>query len=265
MIPSLRELGFTDYEARVYAALAQNSPISAYEAAKEAGVPTSKVYEVLARLEERGVVMEAREGDKKLYVPLEPTDLAQRERSKMGRVLDTLVQEWKAHRRPASLSWLWNLRSLEELQMRARQLIEGAKRTLLISVWDEELEWVNELLAGLANRGIQTATVVFGEGNGVGLGQVYRHPIRDTLYQERGGRGLVLVADGGEVLWATFGSDAVEGVWSRSAGFVTLAEDYVKHDIYIMKLVSRYGADMLKRFGPGYRALRDVFQDEEES
>ena len=49
-------LGVSDYEGRVYAALLALNPATAYEAAKEAGVPTSKVYEVLDRLEARGMV-----------------------------------------------------------------------------------------------------------------------------------------------------------------------------------------------------------------
>jgi hypothetical protein len=45
---------------------------------------------------------------------------------------------------------------------------------------------------------------------------------------------------------------------------VTLAEDYVKHDIYIMKIVERFDPELQRRFGPGYEKLRDVWNDEEE-
>ena len=60
------------------------------------------------------------------------------------------------------------------------------------------------------------------------------------------------------------GAEAVEGAWSLNRGFVTLAEDYIKHDIYIMKIVERFDPELQARFGPGYEKLRDVWNDEEE-
>jgi hypothetical protein len=44
---------------------------------------------------------------------------------------------------------------------------------------------------------------------------------------------------------------------------VNLAEDYIKHDIYVMKIVSRFGPELQERFGENYSMLRDVFTDQE--
>ena len=56
---------------------------------------------------------------------------------------------------------------------------------------------------------------------------------------------------------------SAQGAWSASAGFVLLAEDYIKHDIYIMKIVRRFDGELTARFGAGYAKLRDIFSDEE--
>ncbi len=40
---ALRGLGFTDYEARAYAALAARQPATAYEIANQAGLPRANV------------------------------------------------------------------------------------------------------------------------------------------------------------------------------------------------------------------------------
>ena len=56
----------------------------------------------------------------------------------------------------------------------------------------------------------------------------------------------------------------VEGAWSKNLGFVTLAEDYIKHDIYIMKIIERFKDMLIARFGENYHRLRDIFKDEEE-
>lgn len=56
----------------------------------------------------------------------------------------------------------------------------------------------------------------------------------------------------------------MDGAYSRGPGFILLAEDYIKHDIYIMKIVRRFDDLLLKTFGPKYRKLRDIYTDEEE-
>ena len=73
-----------------------------------------------------------------------------------------------------------------------------------------------------------------------------------------------MVADSGDAMVGTLYPDGrVEGAWSRTRGFVTLAEDYIKHDIYIMKIVDRYDDELIRRFGENYALLREVFADRE--
>jgi len=54
-----------------------------------------------------------------------------------------------------------------------------------------------------------------------------------------------------------------EGIWSMNEGFVIMAEDYIRHDIYFMKLVERFDPLLREKFGEGYEKLRDVYRDEE--
>ena len=54
-----------------------------------------------------------------------------------------------------------------------------------------------------------------------------------------------------------------QGARSRSKGFITLAEDYIKHDIYIMKIVKRFDPELINTFGQNYKLLRDIFSDKD--
>ncbi len=56
IVNALKNLGFREYEARVYAALIAKGELTASEIHKVSGVPRTKVYEVLRNLEERGFV-----------------------------------------------------------------------------------------------------------------------------------------------------------------------------------------------------------------
>ena len=74
----------------------------------------------------------------------------------------------------------------------------------------------------------------------------------------------MVVADSKEALVGTVRGEIVaEGASSRNDGFVSMAEDYIKHDIYMMKVVSRFDPQLKARFGPQYEKLRNVFADEE--
>jgi sugar-specific transcriptional regulator TrmB len=89
LISRLNLLGFSDYEAGVYMSLLQHSPVTAYEAAKGAGIPTSKVYGVMAKLVEKGVVLERSEGEKRLFSPKDVGQFlrAEKERSRRTSVI----------------------------------------------------------------------------------------------------------------------------------------------------------------------------------
>jgi len=266
MIEYLRQLGLSEYEARSYRALHRESPLTAYETAQQAGLPTSKIYQVLSRLEEKGLVLCLAEKSRKRYIPQELESFTASCRFQMEKTLAALEEAAEKEKQENRVSYIWNLRGYAELIDKATQMIGGARDHLLISLWHDELEKLFPALRERAAAKVRIGLVHFGDIDPtLAVGTCFSHPIADTLFQEKGGRGLTLVADGKEAMMVTvFDDKRAEGAWSRNQGYVNLAEDYVKHDIYIMKIVDRFDSALLKRFGPGYRKLRDVFSDEEE-
>lgn len=263
-LSSLVELGLSEYEAKAYLALLADSPATAYETAKRAGIPSSKIYEVLERMTLRGLVMRRDEGERRLYIPESSAEFLSRQRSRLGETLDRLEDDLSKMGDRADASLLWNVSDRAALVNKAQAIISGSVSELLVSGESDELESLSRALFQARERGAKIAIVHFGEQRGPLPGIVYPHPITDTLQAEKGGRGFALVSDSREALIGTIASDdRVEGAHSRNSGFVVLAEDYIKHDIYVMKIVSRYDAELIRRFGPGYEKLRSVFSDEE--
>ncbi len=258
-------LGLSEYEAKAYLALLMHSPATAYETAKSSGVPTSKIYEVMEKLRVRGMAMAADEGgERKLYVPQDAREFLAGEKARLSETIAGLEDDLKSISGARDVSYLWNVRSREDLLDRARAMVSRAEREVLLSAATEELDDLARVISEASKRGARIATVRFGEAGAPLPGAVFPHPIKDTLQAEKGGRGFALVADSTEALIGTIGAaGGVEGAFSRNRGFVVAAEDYVKHDIYIMKIVSRYDAELIRRFGPKYALLRDVFTDEE--
>ena len=74
LLDVVKNLGFTEYEAKAYLALLLESPSTGYAVAKNSGVPRSKIYEVLENLTSRGDVLVS-PGEPPLYRALPAKDL----------------------------------------------------------------------------------------------------------------------------------------------------------------------------------------------
>jgi sugar-specific transcriptional regulator TrmB len=264
-LTKLSELGLSNYEARAYVALIQKNPSTAYEIGKASGVPSSKIYEVLNRLREKGILLVVEDDEKgtRRYIPQNPEEYLNTFKSGIGRIVDSLKSDLALLNGKREVSYVWNILDHEHLADKARGMIAAADKVILLSLWKEEFALLENELRAAEQRGVKIAAVHFGPPS-LSIGQVYYHPIEDTLYAEKGGRGLVIVVDSQEVLIGNISYEGrTEGAWSRNKGFVTVAEDYVKHDIYIAKIIRRFEKELLERFGEKYAKLRDVLRDEE--
>ena len=57
VVDKLVAIGFSEYEAKAYAALLRENPVTGYQLAKISSVPRSMIYEVLGKLTTRGAAM----------------------------------------------------------------------------------------------------------------------------------------------------------------------------------------------------------------
>src|SRR5262245_58508429 len=103
---SLQELGFTDYEARAYLALAGAYPATAYEVAKLAGLPRANVYSVLRTLELRGAIQKVAQ-DPVRYAPYKPDDYFAQQARKTAELCRAVAREVKQQSRPDETVYVW--------------------------------------------------------------------------------------------------------------------------------------------------------------
>jgi sugar-specific transcriptional regulator TrmB len=263
VISGLTRLGLTEYEARAYAALLKENPASPYEIAKNSGIPTSKIYEVITRLASREMIQAIQGERSKMYIPLSPDELLQGFRTSMEDTLQAVKRELQGVKSGLDTSgYTWHIREYDNCILRARRMIDTAEESLLLLVWPEEMNALVGALSQADLRGIRTAVVHYGQTD-VKMSCLYRHPVEDTIYAERKTRGFTIVADSKEVLTGKIdGPDRTEVIWSMNEGLVMMAEDYIRHDIYFMKLASRFNPLLREKFGLRYEKLRDLYRDE---
>lgn len=264
IIYELSSLGLSEYEARAYLTLvASETPVTAYEIAKRSQISTSKIYEVMGRLIDRKIVQPIDSRVANTYVALDPDEFIAQYRSRMETSLERVAEGLSSIRSRQHVSAIWNLDRYDRLIEKSIRMTESAGKHLLVSLWQEEMKILHPVLLDAEKRKVKIGVIHFGEPD-LAAGTMFPHPIADTLYHEKGGRGFAMVSDDKSALIGTIHADGlVEGGWSESKGFITLTEDYIKHDIYIMKIVSRYDRELIDRFGEKYYLLRDVFSDSE--
>jgi HTH-type transcriptional regulator, sugar sensing transcriptional regulator len=264
IVQELAALGFTEYEAKAYTALLRaNTPLTAYEIAKASGIPTSKIYEVTGKLAERNVFYPLETSGTKKYEASDPSEMLAEHRLKTEASLSRISKGLASLRHDTNRNTIFNLSEYDVLIDKAIRMITGAKKEILLSVWNEEFRIFIPHLKNAKKRKVKIAVVHFGETEET-TGHIFMHPIADTLYSEKGGRGLAIVCDGQEALIGTIhDNETVDGGISANTGFVTITEDYIKHDVYIMKIVNRFNSELVNRFGENYALLRDIFTDKE--
>ncbi|MBI5025370.1 MAG: TrmB family transcriptional regulator [Nitrospirae bacterium] len=258
----LTRLGLSEYEAKAYLALLKESPSTAYEIAKASGVPTSKVYEVVKRLEGRGMIQVIRGEHVKMFVPVSPDEFIGNYRAAIESNLQSLKGELKSFKGMIDEGYIWNIRDYEGLILKAGRMIETAKEKILLSLWPFELTRIENPLKSAEEKGLSIAVLHYGATN-IRIGQIHKHPVEDTLYAEKGCRGFALVTDYREVLISRIEGERAEAIWSLNQGIITIVEDYIRHDIYLMKIIKRFDNILKDRFGVKYEMLRDVFKDED--
>lgn len=265
IINELLSLGLSEYEAKAYITLVSSgTPVTAYEIAKKSQISTSKIYEVMGRLIDRKIAQPIDSQGANTYVALDPDEFIAQYRSRVETSLERLSEGLSSIKNSSYTSTIWNLDKYERLIEKSVRMIDSAAKYLLVSVWQDEMAALHASLINAEKRGVRIGVIHFGEHPQLSAGVMFPHPIADTLYKEKGGRGIAIVADASSALIGTiYDNSHVEGGWSESKGFVILTEDYIKHDIYIMKIVSRYDRELIARFGEKYHLLRDVFSDSE--
>ncbi len=262
LIESLTEAGFSEYEARAYVAMTgSDGPMTAYEIARSSGIPTPKVYGVVSRLTAKGFISVTGEGKGRRYIPMDPDELVEGLRGRINHTLTQIEGGLLKVGRRVKHSHILNLRGRGHLMEKAERMIAGARRTLLVSLWKEEMQALRPRLLGAESKMVKLSLVHFGNPASK-AGLMFNHPPGGSSLRD-GERGLVVVSDSREALVGTIFKDgSAEGGMSTNRGFVAFAEDYVRHEIYLLKLMRRYDRDFRRMFGQGYEKLTDVFADE---
>ena len=258
ILENLKDLGFTEYEGKVYLCLITEHPLSAYSISKASGVPHSRVYDITRRLIKKGFVT-SKGTNPELFSPLAPEEMINRIKEENEKVTEHLRTQLSNIRFSADFDPVWNLSGPAEVIETAGRIIDEAKTTIFIGIWDEELEVLEPFLRKASNRGVKVSILLYGTAK-PDFGVLCYHSIEKLEDIQKVGRSLDLVSDGEVCLTGSLGAlEPCQTVWTRNKGLIKSIEGYIIHDFYIAE-VSRYLGDKADEiFGSNFMKLRKKY------
>lgn len=225
-LDALRQAGLNDYQARAYVAVLSLGEATAADIAEAAGVPRTRVYDVLDDLE-AGDWVESEPGRPRTYRALDPRDRLDAVRARFEEAMEEALPRLEARyteREQRFAGAIWVLEGAEDVLERRREMIDGAREQILLLVSDVHwrLDELPDVLSRAHRRGVRIRMAVTGL------------PDDQRARFERAGAEIHdapspiqgLVIDGTQALLVFFrptgDGPAVRGIWNPNAEFVSL-------------------------------------------
>jgi len=232
----LQKFGFSQYESQAYeVVVSSDEPLDATTIVKHSGVPKAKIYEVLARLIDKGMVMDSVSEKKKLYTAL-PLDLAIQ---KLTTEFQSNIKELQTNisKRSFTDDRVWSLKIQSSIQVQSKQLVEEAKQSIRISAWNDTFLEYLPLLEKKAKQGIDIEALVVGDVKTELSNVHFLIPTEEPNALERY---LLLIVDDREILFAGVEQESWQAMKTMSPPFVKFFTEFFYHDVALAKITQKH-------------------------
>ncbi|MDD3406706.1 MAG: TrmB family transcriptional regulator [Methanomicrobium sp.] len=135
-IRTLKNLGFTEYEARAYISLVGYGMATAREIHENSGVPQGRIYSVLKSLSEKSLI-EVQDGNPSYYYAENPAAVLGRLKSELNESIDksaAYLSNLHLDSKPPSMTWV--IHSEWGIKNRVKTLIQNAEKEIIFIVDD---------------------------------------------------------------------------------------------------------------------------------
>jgi len=240
-IEKLVKIGFSEYEAKAYTALLRKSPVTGYELSKLCGVPRSMIYEVMGKLTARGAAMTLPMGGATKYAPVAAEEFLDQFCREQEELIGSLRESLVTFASAPDLEYVWNIEGHENIMAKATEMIDQAQSRIYLALVPASFPALRLALEEAIERGVRVAIYTTSDLKLPGGQVVVTHIAAETLGQARG-LGLILVADGEEVLiaeWLT--ATHARASWTSNPLLVFIAEHHLRTDLYLPRILSLLG------------------------
>ncbi|KHE73089.1 TrmB family transcriptional regulator [Halobacillus sp. BBL2006] len=232
----LQKFGFTQYESQVFEVLtASASPLDATTIVKYSQVPKSKVYEVLNRLADKGLILSSFTVRKKLYTALPLDTIIE----KLTDEFQTNVEELESKEyslKPVD-DRVWTIKNNEAIYSLSRQTLTKAAHSIYFSGWSDDLLPLLPLLEEKQDEGVNVEVMSIGETDSL-LTQT--HTLLPDERHEALERYQLLIIDEKELLFAGVEQGEWQGIQTLSSPLVKFFTEFFFHDVALAEITQKY-------------------------
>ncbi|MGE7694559.1 TrmB family transcriptional regulator [Lysinibacillus sp. NPDC094177] len=238
LIAQLKELGFTEYEAKAYTALVQNSHVSAYQVSKNSGIPRARIYDILDVLVEKGLVLKEETTDQTTYssipVAVLLQQIQQRWQSNFTSISDQLekleVKEQEAEHK------VLMLKGKQAIVNYCQSLLKKAEKKVILSMWEDMYDELREDLHEVAQNIPVHGITLYVEEN---IASIDQHRITQYTRKTSTPHWFILSVDGQEMIYGHSPSNQEMSFITNDPVHIYLLEDYIWHDVLVNRLLKR--------------------------
>ncbi len=254
LLEEMKKIGFNAYEAMAYIGLLKKNPVSRYELSQISGVPQSKIYEIIERLQEKNVVIVI-ENDPPLYIPMPPGDLISIISKEYSLAFSSLEKGLTQISQKSLNDYILNLNNYDSIILKAKYIVDITSENLLISCWPDELDLLMPNLKHLHDKKVKITIIGYNLDTSFGYGKVFTHGITEEVEGERGKQ---LIAVNEKIaLMAVLGNNP-HGLWTKSKELIQLYKEYILHEIYLWRVLNDYKEQIRFRYGENLEKLKDL-------
>jgi len=238
LIAQLKELGFTEYEAKAYTALVQNSHVSAYQVSKNSGIPRARIYDILGVLVEKGLVLKEETTDQTTYssipVAVFLQQIQQRWQSSYTSISAQLEKlETKEQEAEHKVVMLKGKQSIVNY---CQSLLKKAKKKVILSMWEDMYDALREDIHQVAKHIPVHGITLYVEDNEASIDQ---HRITQYTRKASTPHWFILSVDGQEMIYGHSPSNQETAFITNDPVHIYLLEDYIWHDVLVNRLLKR--------------------------
>lgn len=259
----LKNVGFTDHEAKAYLTLLEFGSMTGYKLSIESGVSRSKIYNVLESLRDKGAVLISKQSEPINYAAVSIDEVIESFQSNLKRKLNQLSKEVSMVNQKQDLDQLWYIKGYDNIFSRCRSMIREAKESVLIQIWEEDLPELLEELKEFESKSTQIVVILFSieKNYDCGIKNVYAHGMETTMLEENKGLHWInLVVDEKYLVFGHLQDrNAHEVIWTTSPSMVFLAKENIRHDGYSLKILSHMSDSEKEIFGKDMIGIKDLF------
>ncbi len=257
LIEQLRNIGMSDLEARCYLTLHAEQNLSGYEIAKRVSVSRTNVYAALRSLADKGMcrVIEANPA---LYNAVPIDQLIRLLKSDFEQSTKVLLEELNTP--PRETNSFFNWQGEKALKVAIKRLISNAQKSIIVDIWAEEVQIVEESLFVAEQRGVAITLITIGESHSRIKNNIM-HKRKDD-WNLLDSRKFSILCDSKSALIGSFGKRIkTSALETNHPSIIELLKNGFYHDVIMERIEQDFGGQLDQKYGAHYRKIIQPYME----